>query len=126
VEGNESSRERKFRSMELSFLGAKFPGNESSMERKFHGTFVPGSESSLERKFQHSYKMTVRLHLEYANQVWFPQRDLDRIEKVQKHSNFHRKLRKTHVLRNVVHNGFQGHPRSLILAPIESAYATAY
>jgi len=27
-------------------------GNESSRERKFHGTFVPGSESSRERKFQ--------------------------------------------------------------------------
>jgi len=26
----------------------------------------------------------------------------------------------------LVHNGLQGHPRSLILAPIESAYATSY
>jgi len=61
MEGNDSSRERKF-------LGAKVPGKESSRERKFHGMelsfpgakvppygiFVPGSESTLERKFQHS------------------------------------------------------------------------
>ena len=40
------------------------------------------------------------------------------------HSNF--RLRKTPVFRNRVHNGLQGNPRSLILAPIESAYATSY
>jgi len=28
--------------------------------------------------------------------------------------------------RNRVHNGLQGHPRSLILTPIESAFATSY
>jgi len=38
------------------------------------------------------------------------------------YSNFRGWLRKTHVFWNVVHNGIQGHPRSLILAPIESAY----
>jgi len=42
------------------------------------------------------------------------------------HSNFSGRLRKMHVFWNVVHNGLQGHPRSLILAPIESAYATSY
>jgi len=42
------------------------------------------------------------------------------------HSNFRGGLRKTHVFWNVVHNGLQGHPRSLILAPIRSAYAISY
>ena len=42
------------------------------------------------------------------------------------HSNFRGGLRKTHMFWNVVHNGLQGHPRSFILAPIESVYATSY
>jgi len=42
------------------------------------------------------------------------------------HSNFRGGLRKTHVFWNVVHNGLQGHRRSLILVPIESAYGTSY
>jgi len=41
------------------------------------------------------------------------------------YSNVRGGLRKTHVFWNVVRNGLQGHPRS-ILAPIESAYATSY
>jgi len=39
--------------MELSFLGAKVPGNERSP----YGTFVPVNESSLERKFLLPYKV---------------------------------------------------------------------
>jgi len=44
------------------------------------------------------------------------------------HSNFGGRPRKTHLFWNTVLNGMalQGHPRSLILAPIESAYATSY
>jgi len=54
--GSDSSRERKFLSLELSFLelslpGAKVPGSDSSRERKFQELSlpeanVPGSESS--------------------------------------------------------------------------------
>jgi len=42
------------------------------------------------------------------------------------HSNFRGGLRNTHVFWSVLHSGLQGHPRSLILAPIERAYATSY
>jgi len=42
------------------------------------------------------------------------------------HSNFCGWLRKTHISATECVSAVQGHPRSLILAPIEMAYATSY
>ena len=42
------------------------------------------------------------------------------------HSNLSSGLQKTHLFCDRVRFGVQGHPRSMILVPIESVYATSY
>ena len=46
--GRESSIGWNFRSLELSFPGAKVPWNFRSLQLSFPGTFAPRSESSME------------------------------------------------------------------------------
>jgi len=64
---------------------------------------------------EHPHKPLESLRYVFAADSW-----------VYLHSNFHGGLRKRMYFKTECVMAVQGHPRSLIMAPIESAYATSY